>query len=120
MIARLFLLASLTCAALAAADAPPGNENGKKLFAACAVCHDTGKTNKQGPGLAGIVGRRAGTAPGFRYSGAIRRSGLVWTPENLDAYLANPQQKVPGNIMPYAGVADARGRSDLIAYLQSL
>jgi cytochrome c len=106
--------------ASAAPASAPEIEAGRKLFAACAACHDPSRANKQGPGLAGIAGRTAGTFPGFRYSGAMRRSHLVWTPENLDAYLANPQGKIPGNTMPYAGLPDAAQRAALIAYLKTL
>jgi len=93
---------------------------GEKLFAACAVCHDLGQTNKQGPGLGGIVGRKSAAAPGFRYSGAMKRARLVWTSTQLNAYLADPQALIPGNAMPYPGMPDARQRTDLIAYLATL
>jgi cytochrome c len=61
--------------------------------------------------------RKAGELPDFRYSPALKRSGIVWTPETLDAFLTNPQALVPGNRMPYAGMADTGNRADLIAYL---
>lgn len=107
-------------AAAAAHAASPHPEAGKKVFAACAVCHDPGAVNKQGPGFAGLVGRTAGTFPGFRYSGAMRRSHVVWTPENLQRYLADPQGTIPGNTMPFPGIPDAQQRADLIAYLATL
>jgi len=93
---------------------------GQKLFAACAVCHDPASPAKLGPILRGIAGRRAGTVPGFRYSRAMRRSGITWSAPTLDAYLADPQGTVPGNAMPYPGMADAKQRADLIAYLLTL
>jgi cytochrome c len=93
---------------------------GEKVFAACAACHDPGQANKQGPGLGGIVGRKSATAPGFRYSGAMKRARLVWTRAQLDSYLADPQGLIPGNAMPYPGLPDARQRSDLLAYLSTL
>jgi cytochrome c len=113
-----FLAAALAVQAIAAA--PSDQTAGQTLFAACAVCHDTGHANKQGPGLGGIMGRKAATAAGFRYSGAMRRSGITWTPETLDAYLANPQGNIPGNVMPFAGLPDAAQRTALIAYLATL
>ena len=53
----------------------------------------------------------------FRYSPAMKRSGIVWTPETLDNFIADPQSLVPGNRMPYAGMESAADRADLIAYL---
>jgi len=110
-------------AVLFAAVASAGAQDaarGEKLFAACVVCHDPGQTNKQGPGLGGIVGRKSAVAPGFRYSGAMKRARLVWTSAQLNAYLADPQALIPGNAMPFPGLPDARQRADLIAYLATL
>jgi cytochrome c len=95
-------------------------EHGKTVFKACSACHATDLTNRLGPGLEGIVGRKAGTAPGFRYSNAIKNSGIVWDDKWLNAYLESPQKAVPGNKMPYAGLKDATDRADLIAYLVTL
>jgi cytochrome c2 len=93
---------------------------GKKLYEECAACHamEPG-VNGVGPSLYGLFGRKAGEAPDFRYSPALKRSGITWGPRTLDAYLADPQKEVPANRMPYAGMPDARDRADLIAYLQS-
>jgi cytochrome c len=95
---------------------------GAALFNRCALCHSAtkGGGNKIGPNLFGVVGRKAGTYPGFSYSAAMKKSGFVWTPARLDAYLAAPQQVVPGNSMPFAGIADAPQRADLVAYLATL
>jgi cytochrome c len=104
--------------------ASPGNTqdagHGKSVFKACAACHTTDGANRVGPGLGGIVGRKAGTAPGFRYSDAMKNSGLVWDDKSLDAYLEAPQKAVPGNRMPYAGLKDATDRADLVGYLATL
>jgi cytochrome c len=95
---------------------------GAALFNRCALCHSAtkGGGNKIGPNLFGVVGRKAGTYPGFSYSAAMKNSGIVWTPAKLDAYLIAPQQVVPGNNMPFAGIADAPQRADLVAYLVTL
>ena len=73
--------------------------------------------NEVGPSLHAIFNRKAGEIAEFRYSPAMKRSGIVWTPETLDKYIADPQGFVPANRMPYAGMADASDRADLIAYL---
>jgi cytochrome c len=70
-----------------------------------------------GPSLHGIFTRKAGAIADFRYSPAMKRSGITWTPETLDKFLTDPQAMVPANRMPYAGMADAGDRADLIAYL---
>jgi cytochrome c len=109
---------------LAGAIANPGYaqdaEHGKTIFATCAVCHSTDHANRVGPGLEGIIGRKAGTAPGFLYSDAMKKSIIVWDTKILDAYLESPQEVVPGNRMPYAGLKDTTDRADLVAYLATL
>jgi len=114
----------LVCAAVLAlsgeAMAEGDAARGQKRFEECAACHTTAPgSNNVGPSLAGVIGRKAGELPDFRYSPAIKRSGITWTPEALDAFLSDPQKMVPGNRMPYGGLTDAQGRADLIAYLQS-
>jgi cytochrome c len=93
---------------------------GKAVFAQCAVCHSIDGSNGVGPSLQGIVGRRSGSFPGFRYSRAMKGAGQVWDARSLDAYITDPQKVVPGNVMPFSGLGDAKQRSDLIAYLQTL
>jgi cytochrome c len=114
----------LGMAMLAVAPAPAvGNAaNGAQVFARCAICHSNakGEGNKIGPNLFGVVGRKAGTAPGFSYSAAMRSAGFVWANRKLDAYVASPQTVVPGNKMPFAGLASAGQRADLVAYLDTL
>jgi cytochrome c len=110
------LLAMLLSAGSARADGDP--VRGEARFQECAACHklDSG-ANEVGPTLHGIFARKAGTLADFRYSPAMKRSGIVWTPETLDKYIADPQAAIPANRMPYAGMADAGDRADLIAYL---
>jgi cytochrome c2 len=98
------------------ADGDPAR--GEVRFQECAACHklDAG-VNGLGPSLHGIFERKAGELADFRYSPALKRSGIVWSPQTLEAYLTDPQALVPGNRMPYAGMADPRDRADLIAYL---
>lgn len=92
---------------------------GKQVFNQCVSCHavEAGQ-NKVGPTLHAVIGRPAGTLPGFRYSDANKKSGKVWTEQELYTYLANPQKEVPGTYMTYIGVSDPQKRADVIAYLQ--
>ena len=94
---------------------------GEKRFEECAACHATERgVNNVGPSLYGVFDRKAGEAAEFRYSPALKRSGIVWTARTLDTFIADPQKVVPANRMPYAGMPDADGRADLIAYLQKM
>jgi cytochrome c len=103
--------------------APAANvANGKALFSRCAACHtaDKGGPNGLGPNLYGVVGRKAGSKKDFSYSAAMKNSGIVWGNQKLDAYIAHPAEVVPGNRMAFAGLPDAKQRSDLIAWLDTL
>jgi len=87
----------------------------------CSICHtvQSGR-NLVGPSLFGVVGRPAGTIPGFHYSPANKTSGLTWDAATLDRYLTSPGTVVPHTIMTYAGLKDAQKRADLIAYLSTV
>ena len=102
----------------AAAHAEGDPARGEQRFVDCAACHapQPGVANV-GPSLTGVFGRKAGALADFRYSPALKRSGITWTPETLDTFLADPQKAVPNNRMPYAGMPDATDRADLIAFL---
>jgi len=116
---RLWPLAALLVWTNAArADGDPAR--GEQRFVDCAACHapQPGVANV-GPTLSGIFGRKAGTLADFRYSPALKRSGIIWTAETLDTFLADPQKAVPNNRMPYAGMPDPADRADLIAYLST-
>jgi cytochrome c len=93
---------------------------GEKDFLVCRACHQIGPGAKIaiGPVLNGIVGRKAGTYPGFEYSDANKNSGIVWTPEELDKYLTSPQTVVPHTKMIFPGLKDAQKRQDVIAFLE--
>jgi cytochrome c len=112
------LLVALLPAGAARADGDAAR--GEVKFQDCAACHKLeAGANNLGPSLHGIFERKAGELADFRYSPAIKRSGITWTPEVLDKFIADPQAVVPGNRMPYAGMANASDRADLIAYLQN-
>ena len=95
---------------------------GRALFLQCAACHavSASEPTKIGPHLAGIVGRPAGGVEGFGYSPALRASGIVWSREQLDAFLTRPASVVPGTSMAYGGIATPQQRAALIAYLETL
>ena len=93
---------------------------GKAVFAQCAACHSIDGTNGAGPSLKGIAGTKSGEFPGFRFSRAMKNAGTLWDAKTLDAYIANPQAAMPGNVMPFSGIADAKQRADLVAYLMTL
>ncbi|WP_461469125.1 c-type cytochrome [Pararhodobacter sp.] len=97
---------------------------GEGVWRQCRSCHQIGDgaRNGTGPALTGIVGHPAGAAEGFRYSGAMQEAaaaGLVWTPEELDAFLADPRGYMRGTRMSFRGLRDAEDRAAIIAYLQS-
>ncbi len=114
--AALMALSALASAPALAQDAVAGEQ----VYVQCATCHSIDGTTRTGPTLKGVFGRKAGAVPGFRYSRAMQRANIVWDDKTLDAYLDRPQQQVPGNTMPFAGIADAKQRADLVAYLQTL
>ena len=107
-------LSSLWISAAQAQDAA----RGQKLFEECAACHAT-KLGESGvgPSLAGALGRKAGENPDFRYSPAMRRSGITWSQASVNEFITDPQKMVPDNRMPYSGLPDAKSRADLVAYL---
>jgi cytochrome c len=96
-------------------------EAGKKVFTKCAPCHSIGPgaTNKVGPNLNGVIGRKAGTEEGFAYSDAMKAAGWTWDEATFKEYIADPKKKVPGNKMLFPGVKDELERDDLYAYLNS-
>jgi cytochrome c len=105
---------------IAAASGNAQNNAANLAYLQCAVCHSIDGSNGTGPTLKGIVGRKSGTVPGFHYSHAMRNAGITWDAVSLDRYLADPQEFIPGNVMPFSGVPDGAQRAALIAYLKSL
>lgn len=125
IIAMTLLLAVATPAAadsdLDARLAAANPKRGQLLYMVCKACHDVeaGLPHKVGPNLHGMFGRKAGTAEGFRYTEALVKSGIVWTPETMDAWLEQPGALVPGNGMAFAGIANDSDRASLIAWLMA-
>jgi cytochrome c len=111
-------LSALAIFSTAHADGDPSA--GAKVFAQCSACHTVGAgaQNSVGPVLNGVVGRAAGTSPGYRYSSAMRKSGLTWDEAVLKEYLRGPDKVVPGTKMAFAGIASDADLANVIAYLK--
>jgi cytochrome c len=103
--------------ALAAGDAAAG----KQMFTTtCGACHSTEPgVNRIGPSLAGIVGSKSGTVPGYGFSPALKAANITWSGQTLDKFLENPQADVHGTKMPIR-VPNAEDRDNVIAYLKTL
>ncbi len=96
-------------------------EHGAKVFdTECAECHSAkpGK-NRKGPSLFAVAGRDAASVSDYPYSEAMKHSGIVWSNDKLDAYVAAPRKLVPGCKMKYDGLDNAGSRADLIAFLNT-
>ena len=129
MTRRLLVPASVctALAALALASPPAVAQDaaaGQRVFNQCRACHsiEQGGRNLVGPNLHGVVGRRAGSIEGFRYSRPMqekREQGFAWTEENLRAYIRSPKDVVPGGSMSYPGLRNEQQLNDLIAYLKA-
>ncbi len=122
MIARYFgagvvagVLVLSSSMALAQGDA----ENGGKVFNQCKACHAVDEAkNKIGPHLVGIFGRPAGSVEDFKYSEAMKESGITWNEETIAAFLADPRGYIKGNRMAFVGLKKEEDIADLIAYLK--
>ncbi len=103
-------------AALAEGDA----EAGKKVFKKCKTCHtfDPGK-KKIGPHLKGVVGRKAGSVEGYKYSKAMAGADIIWDEANLDKFLTKPKAFVKKTKMSFRGLSKESQRADVIAYLKA-
>jgi cytochrome c len=114
----LFVAAAFGAVALGAANAAAADAaRGADVYTRCLACHSLA-SDRVGPHHCGLIGRKAGSVPGFTYSEAMKKSKLTWDEKTLDRFLQNPAKMVPGTSMTYAGVPEAKDRADLIAYLQ--
>ncbi len=118
MAIALTALAAFTGVAAAQDIGDPGA--GEKVFAKCKVCHQIGESAKNalGPELNGVVGRKAGSAPGYNYSAANKDSGLTWDEATLKRYLKDPRAMVPGTKMIFPGLSNEKDIDNVIAYLK--
>ena len=121
---RMRLLAAVAVLTLVAGNAMAAGDPvaGKGVFARCAACHVVVKNggNGLGPNLFGVVGRKAASLPNFSYSGALKSSGIVWTPDKLKIWVSGPQKLAPGTKMAFGGISSAHQIDDVVAYLQTL
>ena len=122
---RLTLAMAVTLAMtpLAAAQAQDATA-GARVFNTCRACHTINEGGRAGvgPNLWGIVGRRAASVEGFRYSANFRtlgEAGHIWTEENIRRYITNPKDVAPQGIMAYPGLRNEQQMNDLMAYLNA-
>lgn len=115
ILAAVFAALALSAGNASAADAAKG----KKVYNKCKACHalKAGK-NKVGPTLHGLFGRKAATVPNFKYSKAMKASGVTWDEESLRAYLKKPRKFIKGTRMAFAGIKKKKQMDDLVAYLK--
>lgn len=92
-----------------------------QFLKSCGTCHsaERGAAPRQGPTLAGVIGRRAGTLEGYAYSPALKSWGEVWTEDLLDPWITNAQATRPGTVMNYRQADEAK-RALIIRFLKSL
>lgn len=121
---RRFRLAAISISTLLAsarvASAAGDAAAGEVTFKVCRTCHQIGESarNFVGPELNGVVGRKAGTAPGYNYSDANKNSGLTWDEAMLTKYLKSPREVVPGTKMAFPGLPRDSDIANVIAYLK--
>ena len=121
--AKFFAVALASAMALTSATAMAAGDaaKGAKVFKKCKACHSikAGK-KKVGPSMFGVVGRKAGTAKGYRFSKAMKSSGLTWDDATLDKFLKKPRKLIKKTKMSFGGLKKEKQRADVIAYLKTL
>lgn len=120
---RAVLAIAVLAAAATAAKAEGDAAKGEKVFRKCMACHNAAKAdNKVGPHLVGIVGRKAGSVEGYKYSaGMIAKGaeGLIWDETTIAAYMIDPKGYIPKNKMAFVGLKKPDEIADVIAFLKS-
>lgn len=121
--ALLTLLVTLNAGLFSLGAAAAGDaEAGGKLFSkTCGGCHSIGENARSGfgPHLNGVIGRQAGSLPGYQFSEAMKNSGVVWTRETLAAYIEAPKKVVKGTRMIFWGISDPEKIANLLAYIET-
>jgi cytochrome c len=94
---------------------------GRQLFDEhCTVCHAPKRGQAFGPSLNGVLGRPAGSVSGFPYSEALKKSGLVWTEDNLRKWVGDAAATVPHTLMPHVSFSDPAEQVYVVEYLKTL
>lgn len=93
---------------------------GATSFKKCLSCHSVGETakNSVGPVLNGLDGRASGSAPGYNYSEANKKSGITWNEATFLEYIKDPRAKIPGTKMIFPGIKNETEAKDLWAHLK--
>ena len=92
---------------------------GEKVFNKCKACHVADEAqNRVGPHLVGLFGRQAGSVEGFKYSDAMKGSGVTWSEETISEYIADPRGYIKGNRMAFVGLKDEEDIANLVSYLK--
>jgi len=114
------VVATCMMVAVPAVASAQDTDAGKKIFMKCAPCHSVGPgaKNKVGPHLNGLSGRAAGSAESFKYSKAMKNSGITWDQESFLEFIASPKKKIPGTKMVIPGIKDEIDRENLFAYVE--
>ena len=111
-------LVTLTLAYGQPARADGDAAKGEKVFAKCKACHEIASDkNKVGPTLHGVIGRKAGTVEGFKYSEAMAGADVTWDATTIAEYVAKPKDFIPGNKMAFVGLKKEDEIEDLVAYI---
>lgn len=117
-----FFLSFLAAMHAISAGAADGGDpkRGAQVYRACVACHALQPgLHLTGPSLGNVLGRAAGKVPGYlRYSPGFKEAAFAWNGAALDGWVKNPAEMIPGNYMVFQGIADARARADLIAFLE--
>ncbi len=118
-LSALVVLASSAIASAALADDKGDPAAGKIVFNKCLACHSIGEgaKNKVGPELNGLDGRKTGSAPGYSYSDANKKSGITWNKEQFEEYIKDPKAKIPGTKMIFPGLKNEKEINDIWAYI---
>ena len=115
------LCVALGFSALSAPARADDDPNKAQFLTSCGTCHsvEADSAPRQGPNLLGVIGRKAGSLDGFKYSDALKSADWVWDETNLDKWIENAQAMRPGVVMPYRQ-ADPAKRAKIIDYLKTL